>query len=104
VIIELDDKRLTVDTGPGENDAALDLVADCMRERERTRRFLLLAVVAAFPIVAAVLVVFAPSERQGLAQWIGVALLALALGAAGYSRFSLKTPFLRLKTGGEDAS
>jgi hypothetical protein len=90
---EIDGDRFTVETGPGARQAALDNIAVYFRAREvqKTRR-LLIVTAAVYGIVAAITVVFAPQGRELWIPWIGLALLVIATGAAGYSRFWLKTP------------
>jgi hypothetical protein len=100
---EIDGDRFTVEAGPGARQAALDNIAAYFhaREAQKTKR-LLMAVAAVFAVVAAVTVVFAPQGRESWAQWVGLAMVVFALGAAGYSQFSFKCASLELKATRDD--
>lgn len=102
---EIDGDRLTIETGPGARQAALDNVAAyfSQREAQKTRRLLIVAATA-FAIVAAVTVVFVPAGRESWAPWIGAPLAVLAAGAAGYSRFWLTTPLLKLRAARDETT
>lgn len=56
-----------------------------IREQERTKRlnFILATILL---LAACSIVVFAPHGREGLAHWLGAALLVVSGGAAGYKR------------------
>lgn len=90
---------LVIGTGPGSRQQALHLAGVYLAERERTKR-LLVGAACFFVIVAAFLVVFAPEDRETLANVCGVALVVVALGAIGVSKFKLKLPGIQLDTGG----
>jgi hypothetical protein len=102
---EIDGDRLTVETGPGARQAALDNIAAYFREREaqKSKRLLMIAATV-LAVVAALAVVFAPQGREVLAQYVGAALVLLAAGAAGYSQLWLKGPLLELRAGQADSS
>jgi len=88
---------LVIGTGPGSRQQALNLAGVYLAERERTKR-LLVGAACLFLIVAALLVVFAREEREILANVCGVALVVMALGAIGVSKFRLKLPGIELDT------
>src|SRR5215472_4331720 len=62
-----------------------------LAERERTKKLLIGAACLCF-IVASIVTVFAPSEKQGVAYVMGAALLVFALGAIGATQFKVKLP------------
>ena len=88
---------LVITTGPGSRQQALNLASVYLSERERTKR-LLVGAACLFFLVAALLVVFAPEEKETLANVCGVALVVMALGAIGVSKFRLKMPGIELDT------
>lgn len=59
----------------------------------------LYALAAILVIIAALLVVFAPSGRETLTGVIAFALFALSVGAAGFGTFSIKTPLGNVSAG-----
>jgi hypothetical protein len=93
--IQIDD--LTIETGPGARQQALDLANSCYREREKTRR-LFFAAGSVFFVVSALIMVFAPADRMGLAYICGAVLIVLALGSIGVAKFRLKMPGVELDT------
>ena len=95
--MKLQDDGLVIEAGPGSRQQSLDYGIARFREREKTRRILII-VVAALVIAAGMEMVFAPEGRQIPAYIISPILLVLALGAIGVSRFVLKTPGAELKT------
>jgi hypothetical protein len=56
-----------------------------IREQENTKR-LNLILSAILLLAACAVVVFAPAGREGIAHWMGAALLVTSAGAAGYKR------------------
>lgn len=58
-------------------------------EKEKTRR--LLIIISAFMvIIAALIMVYGPDERQGANMIIGIVLLVFAMGSIGASQFVIK--------------
>jgi hypothetical protein len=51
----------------------------------------------AFAVTAAVLIIYAPESRSTAANIAATALLVLAIGIAGFTRFSAKLPGMSLK-------
>jgi len=96
--MELRDDNLVIKAGPGTRQQALDYGIARFREREKTRRVLVLAVTA-LAIVSGIEMVFAPSGREVIAFIITPLLLVLSLGAIGVSRFVLKTPAAEISAG-----
>jgi len=101
--IESDGDRIKIEVGPGAREAAIGIAAAHFSEGQKTRRLLIFATMA-FAIVAALTVVFAPQGREAWADWIGVALVALAVGAAKLSRLRWKTPLGELEVAIQDTS
>ena len=101
--LEYDGKQLTVGAGPGMREAAIELMDVCIRETQKTRRLLMLTAMG-LAAVAAVLLVFAPEGREVPANWMGGALMVIALGAARCSRFCLKLPPIELSVGEEEGA
>jgi hypothetical protein len=60
-----------------------------VREREKTKR-LLIGAACLFFVVAALVVVFAPTGKENLAYILGAALVIMALGAIGAAHFRFK--------------
>jgi len=54
---------------------------------------------AIFVTTASLLVVFAPDGRETVTVIIAIALFALAVGAAGFGTFSIKTPIVSADAG-----
>lgn len=52
---------------------------------------------ASFVLVASLLIVFAPEGRENASSLVAVALIAVALGSAGFGAFALKTPIVSAK-------
>lgn len=90
---------LVIGAAPGSRQQALHLAGVYLAERERTKR-LLVGAACFFLIVAALLVVFTPEEKETLANVCGVALVVVALGAIGVSKFKLTLPCIQLDTTG----
>jgi hypothetical protein len=67
-----------------------------IREQEKTKRLSLIISAILF-ISSCGFYVFAPEDRQSLANWIGAAMLVLSAGAAGYKRLWAKGKDLRIK-------
>jgi hypothetical protein len=89
--------------GYARGEQAVNELAILTREREKTKRLLIGAAFALF-IVAALVIVFAPSDKQNLAYALGAALLVMSLGAIGAAQFSFKLPGVSLHTNGQAAS
>lgn len=70
---------------------AVDEAGKLAREREKTKR-LLIGAACLFLIVAALIVIFAPAGKENIAYFIGAALLIMALGAIGVTRFDINIP------------
>lgn len=82
-------------SGPGAVNAGANLIAQQIRSQFRLKLGLyVLATI--FLVSAAALVVFAPDGRQTLSAIIAVALVALALGCAGFGTFRIKSPLISL--------
>jgi len=88
---------LVIGAGPGSRQQALNLAGIYLAERERTKR-LLVGAACLFLIIAALLVVFAPEQREILAKICGAVLVVIALGAIGVSKFKLKLPGIEIDT------
>jgi hypothetical protein len=58
---------------------------------------------AVFAIIGAALIIFAPASREVAANVTSTALLVLAFGIAGFTRFKAKAPGLAVE-GGKPAS
>ena len=101
--VESDGNRITIDVGPGKRDAALTAVVAHFSETQKTKRLLILSTVASL-IVAALAFVFAPEGRETWATYSGVALIALAFGAAGLSQLRWSGIFGKIEIIGQDAS
>lgn len=83
--------------GSASGKEAVDALSNLIREREKTKR-LLIAVALVLFVVAALVVVFAPEGREGLAYILGGALLVIALGAIGASQFKFRVPGVVVET------
>jgi hypothetical protein len=66
-------------------------------EQEKTKRLLIASVTLLF-VVAAAAMLFAPDGREALGGIIGAALLVMALGAIGASRFLLRVGGVEIDT------
>jgi hypothetical protein len=62
-------------------------------------KFGLYGLAAFFVCIASLLVVFAPEGRETAAGIVACALFVLAVGAAGFSSFAFKTPFMSAQAG-----
>ncbi len=89
--MDLRDDNLVIKAGPGTRQQALDYGIARFREREKTKRILIIAVTV-LVIAFGIQMVFAPEGRETVAYIITPILLVLSLGAIGASRFVLKTP------------
>ncbi len=76
---------------------AIKQLAQVATAREKTKRLLIGAACTLF-CVSALVVVFAPPEKEGLAYVLGAALLVVALGAIGASQFKFKIPGVSVET------
>lgn len=61
-----------------------------IREQEKTKRLNLVLAAVCF-IAGCIVIVFGPSDRKELSNWIGAALLIVSAGTAGYKRVWGKT-------------
>ena len=69
--------------------ALAELARERLREREKTRRLLLLISAMAF-LVGSIVITFAPADKQHVAYILGAVLIIFALGSIGASQFVLK--------------
>lgn len=83
--------------GYAEGKEAVNQLGFLTREREKTKRLLIGAAFILF-IVAALVMVFAPSDKQNLAYALGAALLVMSFGAIGAAQFSFKLPGVSVQT------
>ena len=83
--------------GGASGNVAVETLGQVLAEREKTKRLLISAACLLF-IVAALVIVFAPAEKQSLANVLGAALMILSLGAIGASRFIIKIPGITIET------
>lgn len=81
----------------GASGAGVTTLGQVMIEREKTKR-LLIAASCVFLIVAALVVIFAPAEKQQLSYILGAALLLMAMGAIGATRFKITVPGVSIDT------
>ncbi len=81
----------------GASGAGVTILGQVMIEREKTKR-LLIGASCVFLIIAALVLVFAPAEKQQLSYMLGAALLLMALGAIGATRFQIKVPGATVET------
>lgn len=87
-------------SGGAAGPEAVARLAQIATEREKTRRILIVSAVGLF-CVAALVVVFAPPGKEGLAYVLGAALLVIALGAIGASQFKFSVPGVTLEANAE---
>jgi hypothetical protein len=87
MVAEVRDRDFRIDL----KGAAIVGLPDILREREKTKRLLIGAIVVLF-LAASSFVLFAPPGREEIAIVLGAALLVLALGAIGASGFLLRLP------------
>jgi hypothetical protein len=81
--------------GNASGELAIRAQADILLAHMRSRliiRLSLYGLASLFVIVAALLVVFAPSGRETATAIVAFALFAVAIGAAGFGTFAIKTP------------
>lgn len=83
--------------GGASGNKAVETLGLVLSEREKTKR-LLISAACLFFIIAALVIVFAPTEKQNLAYLLGAALMIMALGAIGASRFKFKLPGITVET------
>lgn len=81
----------------GASGAGVTTLGQVMIEREKTKR-LLIGASCVFLIIAALLLVFAPAEKQQLSYILGAALLLMAMGAIGATRFKITVPGISIDT------
>lgn len=94
--MRIQDDGLVIEAAPGIREQALNYGLERLREREKTRRTLII-VVAALSIVLGSEMIFAPADKGAAAYVVGFVLLVLSLGAIGASSFFLKTPVGEVK-------
>lgn len=82
--------------------SAVTALSHLTHEREKTRR-LLIGAACIFLVVAAVVVLWVPAEKQKLAYLIGAALFIMAMGAIGAARFSIRIPGVHIQSNGASA-
>ena len=83
--------------GGASGNLAVETLGQVLAEREKTKR-LLISAACLFFVIAALVIVFSPPEKQNLAYLLGAALMIMALGAIGASRFKLKLPGVNVET------
>ena len=83
--------------GGASGNVAVETLGQVLAEREKTKR-LLIGAACLFFVIAALVIVFAPAEKQNLAYLLGAALMIMALGAIGASRFKFKIPGVIVET------
>lgn len=93
--IEFNNNNFKIEAGPGFRAQALDSANTIIKEYGKTRRILIITVSVLFTI-ASLITIFAPSGREILSYILGGALVVLALGAIGVSKFSLKLPYMNI--------
>jgi hypothetical protein len=81
----------------GASGAGVTTLGQVMIEREKTKR-LLIGASCVFLIIAALVLVFAPAEKQQLSYILGAALLLMAMGAIGATRFKITVPGISIDT------
>lgn len=77
-----------------------DVIQERIREKEKTKRLLIIVVFLLF-VFSAFVFLFAPEGKEMRANIIGVALLVLAMGAIGAHKFMLKLPGVEVKAEGK---
>ncbi len=85
--------------GIAEGREAIAQLGGLALQREKTKRLLICAACLFFAI-AAVVVVFAPPEKEKLAYVLGVALVVMALEPSGAAQFRFKLPGVVVSTDG----
>ena len=70
--------------------------SEYIKENEKTKRISLItsAIILALGLV---IIIFGPAEKQTLSNWIGVSLIILAAGTAGYKRVWAKSKLIEIK-------
>lgn len=68
-----------------------------IREKEKTRRLLIVVACALF-IVASLVIVFAPPGKESISMMLGAALIVIALGAVGAASFHVRAPGMEIRT------
>jgi len=88
--MEVQDKDFNVKSvGEKAVESATQITLRRIAETEKTRR--LLIIISAFMvIIAALIMVFGPENRQGSNMIIGIVLLVFAMGSIGVSHFVIK--------------
>jgi uncharacterized membrane protein len=76
-------------TGLEAVQALSEVVRERLREGEKTRRLLLLVAVSAF-LVGAMIITFAPADKQNIAYTLGAVMIIFVLGSIGASQLVLK--------------
>lgn len=83
--------------GGASGNLAVETLGQVLAEKEKTKR-LLIGAACLFFIIAALVIVFAPIEKQNLAYLLGAALMIIALGAVGATRSKIKLPGVTIET------
>ncbi len=81
---------------PSVIEAVVRVQVTSIAERHKTRR-LGFVVSAVLTLAAAAILVFAPENRESVAEWVGAALFTAAVGAAGFTHVRFKLPGTSLK-------
>jgi len=88
--------------GMASGELAVKAQAEVLLAHMRGRliiRLSLYGLAGLFMIVAALLVVFAPNGRETTTAIVAAALFAVAIGAAGFGTFAIKTPLVSAEAG-----
>lgn len=83
--------------GGASGNLAVETLGQVLAEKEKTKR-LLIGAACLFFIIAALVIVFAPIEKQNLAYLLGAALMIIALGAIGATRSKIELPGVTIET------
>ncbi|CAN7772858.1 hypothetical protein LJR175_007606 [Variovorax sp. LjRoot175] len=83
--------------GAASGQIAVEALATLLRDREKTKRLLIVAACVLFAL-AALIMMFAPPGRETLSYALGGALLVFALGAIGAAQFKFKLPGVTVET------
>lgn len=91
-------KAIQINGPPSTIEAVLKVQAANIAERHKTRR-MGFVVSAVLTLASAAILVFAPENRETVAQWVGAALFIAPAGAAGFTHARFKMPGTSLKLG-----
>ncbi|BFM10979.1 hypothetical protein R50072_11320 [Simiduia litorea] len=81
--------------GSASGELAVSSLLELAKEKEKTKRFLLLAACFMF-LVGCAFVIFAPDGKETVSYLVSGALTIISLGAIGVSSFKLKTPVVEV--------